>query len=371
MKIIIERQKLIETLQNATANVISRRPTLPILGFIKLIIHENTLTFTSSNLETTIVESVEAEIQKEKTEKPLANGYLLIAHDLLNIIKRLPDEVTHMYFLENNKYHIETSTGKFTFSYLEGKDYVLIPKMVKPEDLIFETTTLKHYLSNAIAFTAKDNFRPAMECINFQVDEKSLKLESADGTKAFKFKKDYDDERKFKAMIPKGLAKVYIKTFSNETTKISISKNMISFSSDNLLIIGRLSEGEFPNTTNLYEAPLPNKITVNREDLLDAINRLSAIHKKDNYLIRFNIGDNLRMTVIEDMGESSGVETLPIVWDGDKIEIGLSFQALTICLKSFSTEDVILKYNEKHSPVIISDESEKQYTLLAPIMITE
>ena len=126
----------------------------------------------------------------------------------------------------------------------------------------------------------------------------------------------------------------------------------------------RLINGEFPDYRQVVPKNNDNRITVNRDDLLHSLERVSLLASEKSRGVKFALhGDSMEVTSNNpDMGEAK--EEIPITYGGNDMEIGFNARYLTDCLNAITTDEVSLELNDKLSPGIVRGSQTDNYTFV-------
>ena len=107
-------------------------------------------------------------------------------------------------------------------------------------------------------------------------------------------------------------------------------------------VSSRLIDGQFPNYRQLLPETYEHELTINREELLEVVRRISLMAQKNAPLrLSFSEGEVRISAQTPDVGEAS--EPVPIPFAGEPFEIGFNPDFLIAGLESAGSEDVVLK----------------------------
>ncbi len=127
-----------------------------------------------------------------------------------------------------------------------------------------------------------------------------------------------------------------------EDIRIGVRTNQVVFEVDGLALSSRLIDGQFPNYRQLLPEAYEHELTVNREELLEVVRRISLMAQKNAPLrLSFSDGEVRISAQTPDVGEAS--EPMPIPFAGEPFEIGFNPDFLLAGLESAGSDDVVLK----------------------------
>ena len=170
--------------------------------------------------------------------------------------------------------------------------------------------------------------------------------------------KQYDNEIPG-VIIPKKTINELSKLLAENSNdiEIDISSNKIIFYIENLILISKLIDGSFPD----YKRVIPNNnnqhLTVNRESLLSAVDRVSTIANEKSPSIKFKLLKNLINLSTINNENSTATEDLEVKFDGNEIEIGFNSRYIMDILDNLEGEEIKLSFNDNSTPIIAQEQS--------------
>ena len=183
MKFIVSSTKLSSHLQGIS-RVISNKSTLPILDSFLFNLTGNTLTVTASDLETTLITSLE--LDKAEGEGAVA----ISAKILLDTLREFPEQPLSFDINDDNlSMVIKSDTGSYNFIGQNGDEYPRIPDL-SPEanSLSIPVETINTGITKSIFATADDELRPVMNGIYFDITTEGITMVATDAHKLVRFK---------------------------------------------------------------------------------------------------------------------------------------------------------------------------------------
>ena len=136
------------------------------------------------------------------------------------------------------------------------------------------------------------------------------------------------------------------KTDNNIT--LSFDKQNVHFKfSNGSHLVCRLTEGVYPAYNSVIPAENPNKLTIDRVELMNSIKRVSIFSNPATNLIRLQINPNHIIIDAQDYDlATSGVEQLVCSYEGEPMEIGFKSLFLMEILANHTTPTVILELSD-------------------------
>jgi DNA polymerase-3 subunit beta len=139
-------------------------------------------------------------------------------------------------------------------------------------------------------------------------------------------------------------------------------------------LICRLIDEKYPDYEAVIPVNNPNKLTIDRNQLLSCLRRVSIFSNKTTHQVRLKISGSELQISAEDMDFSNEAhERLGCQYEGEDIEIGFNAKFIIEMLSNLNTEEVILEMSTPNRAGILlpvtADNSEDVLMLVMPVML--
>ena len=373
MALTVKSNELLEALQQII-KVIPSRSTLPILGCAYFDFNEEKIKIRSTNLETSI--SVDLNYAGEKPEEPIA----IPINRLLEITANIKDPTIEFDFSTKNTLKLKTSSGSFSISGQDYKEFPSDPIMKEAVSLTINTKTLLEIIDFTKTSVSRDELKPALQGILLKINTNQILGVSTDGHRLSRIitEKENTESHEFEIIAPMKFLTI-LSSFINKTENMEfeISSNYMSLSYKNISLFSKIIKDTYPD----YEKVIPldnNKtLTVEKKNLTEAIKRVSIFSNRATKQITFNISSNrLELTTEDAENAASGKETIDCVFNNDEnLKIGFNASFVLDAMTATTGEKVNMFLNTSLSAAIISEKNEKNKTdrliLLMPIRLND
>jgi DNA polymerase-3 subunit beta len=157
----------------------------------------------------------------------------------------------------------------------------------------------------------------------------------------------------YRALLPrKAMAEILkLAGDAGEDTKIRFSgdDNHLFFQLGDRMLLSRKLTGNFPDFERVLPKDQPFAMTLQRDELRAAIERVSQFSDERSRAIRvqFCPGELKVHSSISETGESE--ESVPVEYDGDTVEIGFNAQYLIDFLRAVSEPQVSFRFKDPNS----------------------
>lgn len=374
MKFIVSSTFLLGHLQ-AISRVISSKNTLAILDSFLFKLEGNKLTVTASDLDTTLITSLEVEASEKD------GSFAASAKILLDYLKEFEDQPLTFSVDDSFNLTISSDNDKFSNKALNGDEYPKLPELEADKVISFsiDVDRLENGIAKTLFATADDELRPVMNGIFFDISEDGLTLAASDAHKLVRIKDSaIKDVAVSSFILPKKPASLLKSILPKEKGEVQIefdSKNA-SLTLSNYKMICRLVEGRYPNYNSVIPKDNPNKMIVDRMAFIATLKRVAVCSNQASNLIKLELTTNSAKVSAQDIDFSiSANATMACQYEGDDLSIGFKSNFLIEILTNIDSGDVILEFADSSRAGVIlpfdSKENVDLLMLLMPMMLND
>ena len=372
MKFSVSSSALLSLLAT-TGKVISNKNTLPILDYFLMELKGDQLKVTTSDLETTLVGQIT--VDNVESEGMIAAP----AKQLLDSLKEFA-EIPLTIDCNDQTFEIKLNwkSGSLSIPGASAVSYPALPALAEDKkELTFDVDTLVNGINKTIFATADDELRPVMNGIYINLQPSSLTFVGTDAHKLVKYESETENDITASFILPKKPANLLKTVLLKEEDAITVSfdsKNAM-FRLKSHTLVCRLIEGNYPNYNAVIPSNNPNKVLVDRIELVNGIKRVAVCSNPTTNLIRMDIADNRINLTAQDIDFSvSANETISCSYDGQPIEIGFKSTFLVEILSNMETPTVVIELADStragvFKPVYDDKQTFSSLMLLMPMMI--
>ena len=373
MKFILSSLKLLKAVQSLSG-VINSNNTLPILDDFLFNISENELRITASDLETTMVVSIQPDLVEGAGEVTIP------ARLLIDILKNFPD-IPVSFNIDEATLAIEITTGEGRYKMAGHKsdEFPQVPVLQDASQWEIPADVLACGFEKTIFATGNDEIRPVMTGVFMEMTNDGLNFVATDAHKLVRYRRlDIKSETLASFIVPKKPINQLKNTLSgkaDEPVIVEFNKTNASFTMSGLKLVCRLIDGKYPNYNAVIPQSNPNKLTIDRQLLLSAIRRVAIFSSKATNQIRFKItGQELTLTAEDLDYYNEAKERLSCNYQGDDMEIGFNSRFFQEMLGNLNQTEVMLEMSAPNRagliiPVDNQNADEDILMLLMPVML--
>ena len=366
MKFVCSKVNLLNGLQ-IVSKAVSNKTTMSILECILIDASKNMIKLTANDMELGIETIIEGEI--------IEKGIIALeAKIFLDIVRKLPDNDITIETDSSCKATITCEKAKFNIIGKSGEDFSYLPLIEKNDQIILSQFTLKEVIRQTIFSISDNDNNKLMTGELFDINNDTLKVVSLDGhrisIRKISLKNSYPAK---KVVVPgKTLNEVskILPGGAEDDVVISFTDKHIVFEFDDTTVVSRLIEGEYFNIQQKLSSDYETKVTVNRKEFLNCIDRATLLVKEgDKKPIIINItDDSMELKINSVIGSMN--EDIDINKSGKDLMIGFTPKFLIDALKIIDDEEVDLYMVNPKAPCFIKNLEESYIYLILPVNFT-
>lgn len=370
MRFIVSTSVLLKQLQ-AVNGALSSSTVLPILENFLFEIKENTLTISATDLQTSMVTSLQIEAKED--------GRIAVpAKILLETLKTLPDQpVSFTVDKETSAIEISAGDGKYKLTGENADDFPKIPVVEEAQTVELSSAVLAESINKTIFAVSNDELRPAMTGVFCQLSPEETVFVATDAHKLVRYKrKDVHSGSASTMILPKKALNLLKASLPSEDITVSLEYNSTSafFKFGNINLICRLIDERYPDYEAVIPQVNPNKLTIDRGLFLNSLRRVVIYANKTTHQVRLKIAGSELHISSEDLDFSNEAhERLSCQFEGEDMEIGFNARFLIEMLNNLDSEEVILEMSTSNRAGLltpsVSDENEDVLMLVMPVML--
>lgn len=368
MKFRCERDTLADGVATAQRAVASRTGAMPVLSGLRVTVSPGSAEIVGTDLELTIRVRVPVESDD--------SGTGVVPARLFSEIVRQLDGPTVTIELTDEDAHIEAGRFATTLRTLSAPEFPRLPETTD-SGVRVAAGAFAEALRQVVSAASKDDARPILTGVLLTASSGGLRLVATDSYRLAL--RDLEGvsmlaEGQKVLVAAKGLAEVQrLLTSADGEIDVVLGEREVVFRVGTTDVTTRLIEGEFPNYQQLIPSNYPNRLTVSREALQAAVNRVRLVggQSRDTAPIRLTMtSESLELSAIaQDVGEAH--ESVEAKYEGADLTVAFNSQFLLDGLDAAGTDDVVLESIDPLKPAVLRAPGTPEFLyLLMPVRIS-
>ncbi len=362
MKFRCDRDVLSEALQIVQRGV-SARPGIPALtGVLIDVVEGGRLTLSTTDLEVSARFSIEVKVSEP--------GVALVPARLLGDTVKSLSNAPVDFETDQSQAHIRCAAYEGTLRLLPADDF---PGLQEPGGTIItaDTGTFAEAVNQVARAASRDEARPVLTGVLIEVSREGVVMVATDSYRLAVRELVATADGEGKAIVPeRALTEAGRAAAAEEKGSISVFLDdaQVAFRVGALTLTSRLIEGEFPNYRQLLPDEHESRLTVSRQQLLDAVRRVGLFARDTTPVrIEFNALGIKLSSSSPDLGQA--VETVEARFEGEDLTVAFNPQYLADGLTVCHGESVRLDVRDGLKPGVVRGDGDEFTYLVMPVRL--
>ena len=276
----------------------SANKNLPILEGIKISAKGSTLTLTATDLELTIVKTINADVKIE--------GEVVVPGKFFSeFIKTLSGEQIELVCLDSNNLIIKYMDSETVINCMNIEEFPPVASVEEELSFTIKQKDFKDAITKTIFSAATSDARPILKGCLLDIKSEELIIVAIDGYRLAMTKKPLTDNRREKEIVVPARSLYEIsKVMADDDalTTVLIGSNKIMIDLTHTKIVSQLIDGEFIRYKNLISEEFSTYLTVSKQQFMNGVDRASLISRLEkNNVVKLDIKENF-ITIASNSG---------------------------------------------------------------------
>ncbi|MBM3606940.1 MAG: DNA polymerase III subunit beta [Alphaproteobacteria bacterium] len=357
MKVTLERAALLKALGHVH-RVVDKRNTIPILSNVLLSAAGQRLTFKATDLDLEVTDAAASDVgQSGSTTLP--------AHTLYDIVRKLPEGAQASLEMtgDSGQLLLRSGRSRFTLQCLPESDFPDLAagdlshrftlqagdlkKLIEKTQFAISTEETRYYL-NGIFMHTVDVDRHTM-----------LRAVATDGHRLARVEIPAPAGAAGMpgVIIPRKAVAEIQKLIEDLTMEVSIelSTTKARFTFGDVVLTTKLIDGTFPDYARVIPSGNDKRLTVEREQFVQAVDRVSTISSERGRAVKLSLSDGRLTLSVTNPDAGSATEELEVDYDAPPIEVGFNARYLLDIAQQLESDTALFKLADSGSPTLVQD----------------
>lgn len=357
------------------SHIANKNTNLPILSNILLQAKEGNLKLSATNLEIGVSCNIRGKVER-------GGDFTVQSKIFADYINLLPKEKVDLE-LKDQDLDIHCNNYQTKIKGVSAVDFPLIPEIKKDNPIICNIGDLKQALGQVAFAVSNSNTRPEISGVYFKINNEELILAATDSyrlaEKKIKLKQGINTENSI--IVPArtiqellrilgGLKRSEEEINEDETIEIYLGENQILFIYDNVELISRLIEGQYPDYSQIIPKEFKTNALIGISDLSNAVKSASLFARSGIYDVTFKFQPEVKQVEVSSINNQLGENKTVIISNitGNENNIVLNYRYLLDGLSNLGSEEAKISLIDSESPCLISPTNDDSYLyIIMPI----
>jgi DNA polymerase-3 subunit beta len=345
MELTIQQGDLAFAVGKAIGSVSAKSP-MPLLSCLLLEADNGSLRVTGTDLEITTAVTVPCAVKS-------AGKAAVSARHFHEVVRKMPRGETQIAFA-GDQIEVRYGGGKgwARFPTQDAAEFPRVPDMKPETKITIEGDVLARLVARSGYAASTDATRPQLSGVLVQGNERQLTFVATDGHRLARAsrKGGFGGLAKDGIIVPNRALTAVSRTAEEATSPVEVeiagSRNQAAFSAPvgdyRVQILVRLLQGPYPNYEQVIPKNNPRELTVNRQELAEAVDIVASHADNVTRQVRFSLSEGkLGVSSATELG--AGSHEVAAEFHGEAMEIGYNANYLLDLLKSMSGEKVVMR----------------------------
>ncbi|PVZ68227.1 DNA polymerase III subunit beta [Pelagibaculum spongiae] len=358
MKFTLAREKLIKPLQ-MVAGVVEKRQTMPVLANILVVVDQQQLLMTGTDMEVEI--SARIDLEQGAAE---SGETTIPARKLMDICRALPDSAEITISQEDERVVVSSGKSRFTLSCLAADDFPAVEPEQGAMELQVGQGDLRYVLDRTAFAMAQQDVRYYLNGMLLEISANQIRTVSTDGHRLAMctLQTAHGVETARQVIFPRKGVLEFIRLLqdSDEVVSLRIGNNHLQAATAGFTFSSKLVDGRFPD----YQRVLPRGgeriMTADVESLRHALQRASILSNEKYRGIRLMLEKDTLCIQANNPEQEEALDEMEVSYDGEAMEICFNVSYLLDALNTIKTGTARFTMIDPNSSTLVEEVGETQ-----------
>ena len=338
-------------------NVVATRSTMPILSNVLIEAEEGHISLTTTNLDL----GIRCRIKADVTE---TGSTTLPVRKLATIVRELPVNEVFIETSKNNQAKITSGGSLFKIMGLGSEEFPPLPNFENRKVFELSQEEIVNMLKSVSYAQSTDENRYILNGVYFNFADEKLTMVATDGRRLGLTALDLNvsEENAGSLILPaKTVGELERLIGKGEKVKIAFNDRQAAFEVDidesgdtglvdHLYLVSKIVEGNYPNYRQVIPKETEHRIKIERELMLECVNRAALVTSDKNNSIKLKVSKNLLEITGQSTEYGESHESMAIAYDGPEVQVAFNPQFLMEPLKALTKDEVFFEFKDELSP---------------------
>jgi len=364
MKFTINRETLLTPLQQIVS-VIEKRQTMPILGNVLLVLEDDYLTMTGTDLEVQLI---------SKLHLPNAeSGSITVpARKFLDICRLLPAGSEIKFEQNDDKVKITSNRSRFSLNCLPADNYPEFSEGELDHQFVINAGQFKKALDKTMFCMANQDVRYYLNGMLLHISDSKLGLVASDGHRLAIYEDQLEVPTGFEARIilpRKGVLELgKLINDSEIELRVEFSSSSLRIFINDMIFSAKLVDSKYPDFSKVFQQSFFKSIQIEKTVLKNSLTRVAVLSNEKFKGVTFDItSESLKMSA-HNPEHDEAEEELAIVYGDEELSIAFNAQYLSEAVSNLDGDTALINVANDSSSCFINEPNNEKYKYVVMAM---
>ena len=357
MRLTCERSGLFKAL-NAATRTVERRNTIPILSNVRLDAEGKRLTLRVTDLDIEFQTACEADVEE-------AGATTVSAHTLKEIVRKLAeDKPVSFKTTDRGQIVVQSGRSRFELGTLPVGDFPDLQAGEMPTRFPWPVADVLRLFEQTSFAISKEETRYYLNGVFLHAPDglerhEGLRAVATDGHRLARLSLPRPEgaEGMPGVILPRKLVGElgHLVTLDGAAAfDVAVSPTKIRFTRDDTVVTSKLIDGTFPDYARVIPADNPKRLTVAREALFGAVDRVSTVSSERGRAVSLDIDVGVVRLSQRNPDSGEATDEVDATLNGTPLRIGFNGRYLGEALNVIGGEQVVLQLADPGAPTVLT-----------------
>lgn len=350
MRFVISTQEL-NYLINKCLNVVSQKPTMPLLANLLIEAINDELIITATDLTVGICCYTEAKILEEGATTLPAKRFAQLIHELTAL-------TVELHANSNDITEVIANSSSFKLHGMSKNEFPALPDLTDAIRFNIKQADLKEMLYRTAFAVSRDDNRFVLTGVCMSISQGTATFIGTDGKRLARtfIKVDLDPNFSGNYIIPLKAVEELLKNLSEDgDATVFLMNDKIGVKASQTIMITKLLTGDYPDISRVIPQNPEMVVSLHREELMTLLRQVSLFTADTSHSVRFSFSDGLLKLTANSMDIGEAKVSMPVNYSGQKLEIAFNPNSLRDILRHSKNEIVSMGLTDAYNPGLITD----------------
>lgn len=357
MKFKINQDHFVTGLQQVL-NVVGSRAAMPILSNVLIQAESDGILLTTTNLDLGIRCQIKAEVE-------VPGSITLPVRKLATIVRSLPSKDIRVEIGETNQVKIASGGSQFKMMGMIAEEFPSLPTFENQHVFNLPQKDLLEMLKRVSYAQSTDENRYILNSVYFNFAADQLTLVATDGRRLAVTSREQsvaDSDSGHLILPAKTVTELERLLNQGDDVQIAFSDRQAAFTiqsgkdadnsgmGESIYLVSKIVEGNYPNYQQVIPKETEHRIKVDRELLLECVQRATLVTSDKNNSVRVTVAENVLEVSASSPEYGESKENLAIQYEGPNVGINFNPHYLMDPLKVLPHDEVFFEFKDELSP---------------------
>lgn len=350
MRLSLTQENLSRALA-AVGRVVSTRSSLPVLSNVLLTADTNRLRLSATNLEIGINYWIGCKVDN--------GGALTVPARLFNdFVSSLPAGTIELTADDTNL-TVKSPHYESKINGISAEEFPLIPQIISDPVLTLPAPLFRDALAQVVVAASLDEARPVLAGVYLSIDNGQLVIVATDSYRLAEKRLTLANAPKteFAVIVPARTMQELVRLLGDaeDNLELYLDENQIMFRLDNVELVSRLIEGNFPNYQQIIPDHTDTSFEIDTAEF-SRITKVASLFARENAgSVRIEIRAEGEVSIVSSDSEVGGnTSSAECEVNGDDGEVSLNARYLSDALAVIKSPRVCFAISGKLNPCVLT-----------------